>query len=89
MIEQKQEEVQGQVQAQIQELSGTLGELDTAINALDARLVSVLDRPRVKEDEKTLPNKELVPLAENLRNEVTVLHRLVATLNILRQRVEL
>ncbi len=85
------EEAQGQVTAQIRELSGTLQVMDQAINALDARLVSVLDnRPRVEQskDEKT-PDQELVPLAHSLRDEVSVLHRLVATLNEIRHRVEL
>lgn len=44
---------------------------------------------KVEQNKEEKPIQELVPLANSLRNEVGVLHRLIATLNEIRHRVEL
>lgn len=84
------EQKNGQVTSKVDEVLAAIEDLEKAVNFLEERLTPVLNHHLVsKEEDSKQPEKELVPLASQLRKCAGNIRVLSARLNAIRHRTEL
>jgi len=80
---------QGQISAELQELFAAQEAVSKSVGELEKALLPVLLSPQIETRNDAKPDKELVPLAHELRKSRTALLSLTNKLDKMRQRVEL
>lgn len=79
----------GQVGAAVREIFETIEKIEAVLETLENQLNPILNSPRVEEDRPEDVEKEMVPLASDLRKGYRSLQSIFARLSKVSDRIEL